>query len=423
MNTGQAIYQEVDRALKSSIAGEGGFNEYIQVAPVLLPAGVFEERQARLKTIQTFLTTTLNIFRGVVNGEFSPNLRRLLFNDVPESYGIEFHRKLPEEVWRIPQFFRTDESKSGKILEIQCPGSGWGDLELLWSAYKMHKLLAGPGMLNYKPSLSIADEIIKLSGKSNPTVLHLLDNSSSPTSMRYLLATSQPPLRYWGYEKSVQNRKCDFVRSHSFFGLVAENLFQIRVQDAANGIVKFDLPPILVFDQKIPLCLPFLAETKALFEDGIRDILAESYPVTETGCLELSGEQFSVDAFLKKPASKRRFFLKYAGCDVSLNWGARAVVRLDDGKAGSFLRTALEDAKRDHFWLMQPEISQKESIKFFNRGTGEEVQKIWTAKYSCFYGPTRLLGVRTMHRNHPKVHGQEDTAVGIAIPGSPTSLI
>jgi hypothetical protein len=26
------------------------------------------------------------------------------------------------------------------------------------------------------------------------------------------MATTQPPLRYWGYEKSVRNDDCDFIR-------------------------------------------------------------------------------------------------------------------------------------------------------------------------------------------------------------------
>ena len=90
--------------------------------------------------------------------------------------------------------------------------------------------------------------------------------------------------------------------------------------------------------------------------------------------------------------------------------------RLDDRSAPVHLKAAAADAKRGRFWLIQPEISQKECVTFFDNHTYGSTQAKWTAKYSCFYGATSLLGIRTMHRNHFKVHGQEDTAVGIAIP-------
>jgi hypothetical protein len=287
---------------------------------------------------------------------------------------------------------------------------------LLSNAYIKHCHSAA--LSRYQPSQIVAEEIIKLCCEAQPSVLHLLDNSSNPASMRYLMATTQPPLRYWGYEKSVRNGDCHFVRSHSFFGLVAENLFKRRVREAANGRVKFDLPPILVFDQKIPLCLPFLQETRALFTDAMRSMLAYSHPVMEDGFRDVSGEWVDVESFIRRPASQRRYFLKYAGCDVSLNWGSRGIYRLSDSKESlDHLRVASKDAQRGRFWLIQPEISHKELVTYFDKENGSEIKAEWNAKYSCFYGPTRLIGIRTMHRNHPKVHGQEGTVVGIAVPG------
>ena len=418
MSPGQQFYQTLDEELAGTIAGASGFAEHVQTAPVGLPENAFAQRTARLHAIRSFFRVTLQIFRDVVAGKHSSDLAKLLLNDVPKNCGIEFHRELPNEVWTIPVFFRTDEAKDGRIFEIQCPGSGWGDLQLLLNAYARR----GPSSVaisGYQPSRFVAEEVVRLCGKTDPSVLHLLDNASNPVSMRYLMATTQPPLRYWGYEKSVRNAECNFVRSHSFFGLVAENLFKSRIRGAAEGRVNFDLPPVLVFDQKIPLCLPFLAETKSLFTDSIREILAYSHPVTENGFMDVNGEWVTCESFINRPASQRRYFLKYAGCDVSVNWGSRSVYRLSDSKAvaSNLLKVATEDARQGRFWLIQPEISHKEMIIFFGKKDGTEIQAKWTAKYSCFYGPTRLIGIRTMHRNHPKVHGQEETVVGIAVPG------
>jgi hypothetical protein len=409
------FYRALDEALARPLVGIAGFSECAQVAPVRIPEWVFAQRRNRLKDLRLFFEVTLKIFHAVIAGQFSPMLCRFLFNNVPECFGLEFHKRLPAQAWTIPTFFRTDESKNGKIFEIQCPGSGWGDLQLLSSTYTLTN--SSVALNRYCPSQAVSREIINLVKKDSPSVLHLLDNSSNPISMRFLIATTQPPLRYWGYESSVRNDECDFIRSHSFFGLVNENLFNNRLASAGEGKVIFDLPPVLVFDQKAPLCLPFLEETREFFTDTIRDVLTYSYPVQENGFRDVDGTWVGVQEFVSRPASRRKYFLKYAGCDVSTNWGSRAVFRLNDSKAGELIKRAVQDARRDRFWLIQPEISEKETVRFFERSGGDEREKKMTIKYSCFYGPTELIGLRTMHRNHYKVHGQKDTVVGVAIPG------
>ena len=415
MTLGYDFYRRLDETLAATITGSVGFTELAQTAPVSLPISIILQRQERLRTLRLFFERVMTIFHAVVHGKSSPALAQLLFNDVPESYGSEFHRNLPVEVWTVPQFFRTDESMSGRILEVQCPGSGWGDLQLLANTYS--KYFSSEALNQYQPSQWVAEEIVQLCGDQQPRILHLLDNSSNPSSMRYLIATTQPPLRYWGYEKTVRNSGCNFVRSHSFFGLVAENLFRERVQDAIKGLTRFDLPPLLVFDQKIPLCLPFLDETRSQFTDDVRDIIAYSYPVFGNGFRDIDGAWVSIRDFIERPPAMRRYFLKYAGSDVSINWGSRSVFRLNDRKAASLLSAAAEDAKRGRFWLIQPELSDKESVTYFSKDNGDETQSTLTTKWSCFYGPTRLIGIRTMHRHHYKVHGQDDTVLGLAVPG------
>ena len=90
--------------------------------------------------------------------------------------------------------------------------------------------------------------------------------------------------------------------------------------------------------------------------------------------------------------------------------------RLTERDAADRLRRAVEDAGHDAFWLLQPEIAEKEAVRYVERD-GTPRRATMTVKYSCFYGPTQLIGMRTMHRRHFKVHGQDDTVVGVAIPG------
>jgi hypothetical protein len=414
MEPGQKLYRDLDQILTTTFAGPAGFNEQVQASPVSLTPGVLSERTSRLSEYRQFFATVLDIFRDVVNGRTSELVRNLLLNDVPVSYGPEFHLSLPSEVWTQPSFFRTDESKNGKVLELQCPGSGWGDLHLLRQGYL--GLCPSEALVAYDPAKLVAEEIIALCGKPHPSVLHLLDNASNPSSMRLLMAATQPPLRYWSFDRSVRGADCDFVRSHSFLGLVSENLFKKRLISAADGKVHFDLPPIMVFDQKAPLCLPFLDETKDRFSDRVRELLAFSYPVTDKGFEDENGDWVGIAEFLQRSERKRKYFLKYAGFDVSLNWGSRAVYRLDDREARQHLDRACADALRGSYWLIQPEISEKERVSMFRRSDGERLTSALTAKYSCFYGPTTMIGIRSMHRHHYKVHGQEDTVLGLAVP-------
>ena len=123
-------------------------------------------------------------------------------------------------------------------------------------------------------------------GADSPTVLHLLDNASITTSMRYLMAKSQPPSRYWGYG-SVRNGDCGLNRSHSVFGLVAENLFRERLRQVAKGTASFDLPPIIVFDQKMPLCRSSKKRGSCIPTRSER--LTYSHPVFDTGFRDVDG--------------------------------------------------------------------------------------------------------------------------------------
>jgi hypothetical protein len=415
----ELFYRSLDDELARTVAGNVGFQEKVQVRPVAMATGTYAARREQLASIRIFFEKTLEVFRAVLAGELSPLLRRLLLSDVPDGYGVDFHRGLPPEAFTTPLFFRTDESKSGKIFELQCPGSGWGDLELLRSGYA--KVDEAPGVHAYKPVEAFTLQVQSLLAQESPAILHLLDNASNPASMRYLIARSQPPLRYWGYDGSVRNGDCGFIRSHSFFGLVSENLFRERLRQVAAGTARFDFPPLIVFDQKMPLCLPFFDETREFYSDSIREMLTYSHPVLETGFRDVDGSWTDIDSFIKRPRAARRYFLKYAGCDVAINWGSRAVYRLCDDDYRERLARAVADAKQGKFWLIQPEIREREWVTYFGKSDPSHtelpvVRKQMHVKYSCFYGPTDLIGIRSMHRGHFKVHGQIDTVVGVVIP-------
>jgi hypothetical protein len=240
------------------------------------PPDVFEDER-RITAFDEYFDRCLDIFRASLRGEADPVIYKWLMNDTPVSLRRAFHLALPDAAFSRPRFFRTDESAHRRIFEIQCPGSGLGDLQLFTDAYRRIGRNT-PELDQYHPAELFTREVQQIFGRENPSVLHLLDNSSAPISMRYLISATTPPLRYWGYSAGVNNASCDLVRSHSFFGLVSENRFKRRLDAAANGIVVFDLPPIVLFDQKAGMALPFWDKTRAYFSDHVRRLFAYTYP-------------------------------------------------------------------------------------------------------------------------------------------------
>lgn len=389
------------------------FNENILEKPIVLDTRNFDIRNFNFSAIQNFLTTILNIFNETLYSEteFAKIIRNLLLNDSIQSIPISFYKSLDEKIWTTPKFYRTDESKEGKVFEIQCPGSGWGDVILL---EKLYKEIFGDAFIYYDLQNSFFEEVKKITKTVSPSIMHLLDNSSNPSSMRYFMNETSKNIRYWGMDKSVKNNSCELIRSHSVYGLIFENLFKIRMEKVKNGECNFDLPPFLIFDQKMILSLPFLDLTKHLFSDDIRETLSYTYPFTTEGFRDITGEWVTVDLFKKRKPKDRKYFLKYGGCDTSINWGSRAVFRLDSNSCNEHIELALSDYSNNRPWIIQKDCSNKDEVRYFERGNSQIQSKRLTAKYSTFYSPSGMLAIRTHHGQSTKVHGQEDSIAGMA---------
>ena len=411
--TGPAFYGGVDERIDSVVGGGHGLSVLCLTKPVRLAPPALRVRVERSPVLAEFFTGCLDVF-GDCLSEATPSaaqVREFLLNDTPASLGPSFHTSLPRAVWRPPAFFRTDESLSGKVLEIQCPGSGWGDLSLLQDVYGESGDLVVKSLDRH--DRRIAAELAALCPLGDPTVLHLLDNASVPALMRYLILSTRPEVRYWGYDRGVKLDKCRFIRSHSVFGLAAANYFQTYLAEADAGRLRFDLPPMVLFDQKAPLALPFWEPTRDRFSDAVRSAIAYTYPLSVNGFRDENGEWVPVDKFRARPPTGRRYYLKYAGTDVNVNWGSRSVFRLSQKDFRTRLDRALAETARGRCWVVQKECADKEVVQYFLRHDDEPTTQRMNVKYSGFYGPNGLLGIKTMHRRHFKVHGGEHTAIGL----------
>lgn len=355
----------------------------------------------------------LALLNDVLAGKQSPLVERIIFGDCPSQLGAEFHRRLPKEIWQIPRFYRTDNTSLGRIAEIQCPGSMWGECDALQSIANN----TSNGIYGIRLAEAVAGDIQECTG-TQPLVLHLMDNASAPLGVRYFIGRTRPRCRYFGIDRGLASHECNFIRSHSVYGLFAENLFATRLHKAIRGELWFDLPPLLIFDQKSLLGFPFMEETRNYFPDIVRRVANFTTIVTGDRLTLEDGCMTDIDAFAKRPPRERPYYLKYAGTDTNLNWGSRGVYRLSNDtstKCLERLQAASSDATRGRFWLLQRADHEQRSASWFERDGSVQTDNLHMG-YRHFFSPKGTIATMYLGRHHFKVHGQDDTVAGLVAP-------
>jgi hypothetical protein len=255
--------------------------------------------------------------------------------------------------------------------------------------------------------------------RESPIVHHLLDSSSAPAGMRLFIERTRPRVKYWSIDRDVKVRDCNFIRNHSFYGLCADYALKARLAQVGKGVT-YDLPPHILFDQKATLVLPFWSATRAWFSDDVRNLFPYTTPLLPAGIELPDGSSHTIEEFSRRPQSLRSYYVKYAGADIALNWGSKAVYRLRNlGSTAClhFLRQCLSRHEAGQIWLLQQEETQEDEITFLARDGSIHTRNLHT-KFCGYYGPTRCLGVLAMHRPHFKVHGQEETILSYVPAGN-----
>ena len=379
------LYEWADNLINSSPDYSTGLTELLGTQPYFVSRQTMQQYQDRLATIRKFQETSISLFREVLRRNRNGRLLKWLINETPFSLGLEFHRKLNDFQFTPPVFFRTDEVSPGLITEIQCPGSIWGELQLTFNYAKVSGFTGNEKSPADKFVSQLTDYL-----NAPPVIHHLLDNSSAPSGMRYFIESTRPAIKYWGIDKGIKPGHCNFIRSHSFFGLCADNDFRSRLADAGKKIV-YDLPPNILFDQKATLVLPFWSATRHHFSDDIRNILLYSTPLLPSGIELPDGSRMTISEFSRLPCSKRNYYLKYAGSDVSINWGAKAVFRLSNigsERCLELLNKCLSEFKNGRIWLLQEEKLQDDEIEWLDRKNSVRRQ-VLRAKFSGIFRPRR----------------------------------
>jgi hypothetical protein len=408
-------YGHLDGELNRLAATATGFGMLVRTSQYELPPSTFMMLHERYKTIRAFQLEAIDLFYRSVRGEIAPEWGKRLLGDVPAELGREFHLALPANLRKPPVFFRSDEVGPGKITEIQCPGSGWGEFCLLEDFYRGGHL-ANSFAQRWTDALNAQFDGPKI-------VHHLIDNASMPPCNHFFInctRTVENAPKYWPFDKGIRPTDCNFIRTHLFSGMMYENFAASRLERGKRGELFYDYPPMAIFEQKLLYVLPFDPQTKDAFGDEVRALFPYSAILTDSGFWDEDGQFVLYEEFIQRPRGDRDFFIKYGGVDPNINWGSRGVFHAGDFSQNR-LRALVGAIRRDNangrHWVIQRSIGSKESCKFYSRVGDVEACTVYT-KFSAFYGPTGLLGVNSKHRTKRKVHGASDTIASICAPSA-----
>jgi hypothetical protein len=376
---------------------------------------MWSRRVRRYPIIKSWQDTSLELLDSSIRGDADPCIASALLDELPDHVGWSHHRRIALGSTGTPRFFRTDESAEGTILEVQCPGSLWGVHEILREFYIEASFEA---VTNLAPlSVDFADSLrSQVAGR--PMIHHLLDNSSHPAGERFFVQRVRQHIPYFGYDPDVRPRDCNVIRAHDFFCLLTENFAVERLERLRRGELIYDLPPIGLFDQKLLLALPFWNQTRAFYGDEVRGLFPYTAVLTPEGITLEDGSLVTIETFSRLPRRQRAYFLKYAGADVSRNWGSRAVYhlgKLSRERCEAELIRALSRFRAGERWILQRNQPSDESVETITReGTIETIA--CHSKHSVFHGCHGPMAVLVMFEDFYKVHGSSETVATIGIP-------
>ncbi|GAB3147092.1 hypothetical protein GCM10027290_29840 [Micromonospora sonneratiae] len=374
------LYRAIDSLMTAGTGSDIGIRVFVSPLEFELPPPIFSPDDLSA-TVRSYQETLVRLWQS---------------DSLPEEITAAptWSAPVPEGEWRnldpehlIPLFVRTDESIDGVIYEIQCPGSWWGSCDAL------ERVLA-PERLALSARFAADLHTVFPEGAK---ILHLFESSTSPHENHYFanqVRRTSPDFRYWALDPDAAKDECDLIRAHSYSGLVSEDMFRIRLHQLAVGQVRFDLPPIPIFDQKAAMALPFDPDYKRHFDDAQRAVFPYTALLRDNHVILETGERASINDLLRRPDGERAYMLKYAGLDTTRNWGARGVVALRElleQDMAPLLETLTQDATRNEPWILQAEV---ESLGEVTVQEPDGTARIETSnlKINHFLGPTRSLG-------------------------------
>jgi hypothetical protein len=302
------LYRQLDDDINTRLGIDLGFTALVRTTSYPMDEATVNSFRDRYATIKRFQEITLAIFNASLRGEADPEIAQAVLGDVPAQLGRDYHRQLTERQHRTPTFFRTDEPVTGKLSEIQCPGSGWCLAEEILTLYRNNRSTFGPAQHFGESLASTFAETLRRQIGQSPVVHHLADNASRPHGARYFMQRPREHgIKYFSYDRDISPQDCNFVRSHDFITLPHHNFFVERMERCEKGTLSFDLSPSALFDGKIILAWPFWQKTRQFYDDQIRAVLPFTNVIQADGLELPGGKRVTLEQFSEIPRAQRNF--------------------------------------------------------------------------------------------------------------------
>ena len=408
-------YKRLNEMLLQATAMDAGFRGLVRSEPITLAAAQYTGFHDRYHVIKNFQQTVLDLCNRSLKREIDPVIAKVLLNEILPAFGEDYHRSVLE--WRLdtPIFFRTDESVPGKITEIQCPGSGWGECSVLADYYTEQGFECG--CLSNLPQRFVQD-VNSLFPNGEARIHYLLDNCALPNTTTYFIQqTRKHHLQYFAFDRRLRARDANLIRSHTFLGLIGECNFSERLAKYREGELIFDFPPTMIFDQKMSLLLPFWSHTRAYFDDRVREIFPHTSLVTPDGVTLASGESMTLEQFATRSPWDRDCYLKYAGYDIPLHLEGRGVYYFGEMTAHhcrEILSGVAADYRRGKYWILQESYQEQAEARYFE-ADGRRQSGSFDTKYSAYYGPSGLMSIDVMHGRGAILRQSLSTVIGVCL--------
>ncbi|MFG2881516.1 hypothetical protein ACGFYV_04200 [Streptomyces sp. NPDC048297] len=398
---------------KEHVSGWLGANAAMPVLPRPRPYVPSPRRAAlsrdRARSVPEFFRNCLRVYEAVLSGDVLPAVERAIYGGLPAHQGLEFHRALGPAALTIPLSFRTDESMSGKLYEVQVPGSGWGEYLLLSDYYATFHGRERVGTDAAGTAEAYVGALRRTFGTDDPCLMHLVDTSSGQTGTRYFIERARAAgARYYGADPGVGAADVVHIKSHFWQALLTEFHSAQHLPRAANEPALYDRSLNWLFTTKVMTALPFWRLTAEFFTDQDRDLFPYTAVLEEDGVQLPDGRLVSREEFVAEELPGSRYFLKYADADVARGSCGQGIHVLDGVSTQSLsaLDLAWQESGEGSTWIVQRAVDD----------TSYEVDPDlagWTPKLSVLCSLGEYLGSLILFGKGPVVHARTSVAATV----------
>lgn len=400
--------------------GVGSTTSFLPAAHPFVPSAQRSAlSRSRSETVPAFFRNCLRVYQAVICDEISPVVGKAIYEDCLPGLGLEYHRSLGQAAQTTPHSFRTDESLSGKLYEIQVPGSGWGEY-LLLSEY-FSSLHGVKGVSATTTVSTYIDALRRALYTNDPCLLYLSDTSTGQTGVRYFIQRARAAgAHFYGWDPEVHAKHVTHIKSHSWRSLFTEHNAAEHLARAPHEPTLYDSSLNWMFYSKVMTALPFWRHTFEFFTDSDRALFPFTAILEPDGVQLSDGNLVGRREFIANYLQGKRYFLKYAGFDLHKGSGGNGVYVLegDSPRTLARLKAAWDESAAGTTWILQHAVDDKGSSTM---QTQSEVGK--TSKLSVLCSFNTYLGSMVFTGTEPIVHAGTGAALNICTDPVDTSVL